>query len=237
MMKVILLILSPILFLGQLIGKEPTQETAKKEPTSLFNGKDFSGWTAENPHSSAKFKNNPEKLAEHLKKEAEIFPKHWQINDGVIFNDCHGPYLKTTKDYGDIELELKFRLHKKSDSGIYLRGNPQIQIWDTRKEAGYHKHGADKGSGGLWNNKRTGDGRHPLVHADKPIGEWNHIKIRQIGAVTTVWLNGQLVVDKAVMENFWERRKPLPAKGPIYLQTHGAPIEWRDITILELKNE
>ena len=203
------------------------------EVVSLFNGTDFTGWTAEDPHKRANLKKkNPEKLDAYIAREAKDFPKHWQVKDGVIYNDGFGPYLKTEKEYGDIELELQFKLHPKSDSGIYLRGCPQVQLWDTREEAGYHKHGADKGSGGLWNNRRAG--RNPLVHADKPIGEWNHIRIRQVGDITSVWLNDQLVVDKAPMENYWNRKAPFPEKGHIYLQTHGAPIEWKDIKIKEL---
>jgi hypothetical protein len=65
--------------------------------------------------------------------------------------------------------------------------------------------------------------------ADKPFGEWNSFRIRQIGDKTWVWLNGKPVVDGAVMENYWDKTKPLPAKGPIMLQTHGGEIRWRNI--------
>ncbi|NIP98065.1 MAG: DUF1080 domain-containing protein, partial [Akkermansiaceae bacterium] len=64
-----------------------------------------------------------------------------------------------------------------SDSGIYLRGTPQVQIWDTTEAAGHWRHGAHKGSGGLWNNGAGAPGRDPLVHADHPPGEWNRMRI------------------------------------------------------------
>ena len=70
--------------------------------------------------------------------------------------------------------------------------------------------------------------------ADRPFGEWNQMRIRQIGDKTTVWLNDKLVVDNAVMENYWDRSKPLPVRGPIMLQTHGGEIRWRNIFVKDL---
>ncbi|MGB2429461.1 MAG: 3-keto-disaccharide hydrolase [Akkermansiaceae bacterium] len=201
--------------------------------TSLFNGKDFNGWRAENPHDYVKLK-DAKKIAAKRAEDLKVFPTHWQVKDGVIHNDGHGPYLCTIKDYGDVEFHVDFLLDPNSDSGIYLRGTPQVQIWDTREEAGKWRYGADKGSGGLWNNKGPGTGKHPLVHADKPIGEWNHLRIRQIGSCTWVWLNDKLVVDRAHMQNFWNRKRPLDKAGPIILQTHGAPVQWRNIFVREI---
>mgnify|MGYP006192395349 CR=1 FL=1 len=57
-----------------------------------------------------------------------------------------------------------------ADSGIYLRGTPQVQIWDFTKEGGKWNLGADKGSGGLWNNSPGTAGKDPAVLADKPFG-------------------------------------------------------------------
>jgi hypothetical protein len=75
------------------------------------------------------------------------------------------------------------------------------------------------------------------VLADKPFGEWNSFRIRQIGARTWVWLNGKLVVDGNIMENYADRTKPLPAKGPIMLQTHGGEIRWRNLFVHEIGAE
>jgi hypothetical protein len=74
----------------------------------------------------------------------------------------------------------------------------------------------------------------PLEHADKPFGEWNKFRIIQVGSRTSVWLNDKLVVDKAVMENYWDRKQPLFSKGPIQLQTHGGEIRWRNIFVREI---
>ncbi len=111
-----------------------------------------------------------------------------------------------------------------------------MQIWDYTEEAKFNI-GADKGSGGLWNNSAGAAGKDPSELADKPFGEWNSFRIRQIGARTSVWLNGKHVVDNAIMENYFDRESPLFAKGPICLQTHGGEIRWRNIYLREIPAE
>jgi hypothetical protein len=152
-------------------------------------------------------------------------------------NDGDGPYLTTDKEYGDIELLIDYKTVPKADSGIYLRGTPQVQIWDSTPEGGKKDLGADKGSGGLWNNSLGAPGKDPLVLADRPFGEWNHLRIIQVGARTTVYLNDKLVVDHAIMENFWDRSQPLFPKGVIQLQTHGGEIQWKGIFLREIPAE
>jgi hypothetical protein len=161
---------------------------------------------------------------------------HWTINDGVLVNDGNGVYLTTNAEYGDIELFIDYKTVAKADSGIYLRGTPQVQIWDSTEEAKFNI-GANKGSGGLWNNSAGAPGKDPLVLADKPFGEWNTLRMVQIGARTSVWLNGKHVVDNAIMENFWDRASPLFAKGVIQLQTHGGEIQWRNLFVREVGAE
>ena len=141
--------------------------------------------------------------------------KHWRVEGGEIISDGHGVYLTTDKDYGDFELRLEWKMMAPhGDSGVYLRGSPQVQIWDP---ANPHekKNGADKGSGGLWNNNADNPGRFPLVKADRPIGEWNSMTIRMVGPKVTVHINDKLVVDNAVLDNFWDRGSPIfpPARS------------------------
>lgn len=200
---------------------------------AIFNGKDLTGWYGLNPHNSAKLKG--EQKEANLKQQRADFSRHWRIENGELVNDGTGPYATTEAEFGDIEFRIEYKTVAKADSGIYLRGTPQVQIWDwnqvfdpknpTRKP--------HLGSGGLFNNTPGAPGRDPLVLADKPFGEWNQFRIRQIGARTWVWLNDKLVVDGAAMENYWDRSKPLPAKGPIMLQTHGGEIRWRNLFVRE----
>jgi hypothetical protein len=141
--------------------------------------------------------------------------------------------MTTNKDYGDFELYVSWKLIPRGDSGVYLKATPQVQIWDTT-EKDYFKMGADKGSGGLWNNAPGSPGKDPLVHADKPIGEWNTFRIIQVGARTTVYLNGKLVVDHAPLQNYFDKTAPLFPKGPVQLQTHGNEVRWKNIYIREI---
>lgn len=202
---------------------------------ALFNGKDLSGWHGLNPHSVAKLKG--EKKAAMLEKMRDDFSNHWYVENGELVNKGTGPYATTDQEFGNIELLIEYKTVPKADSGIYLRGTPQVQIWDTTKEGGKWDRNADKGSGGLFNNSKGKPGQLPLVHADRPFGEWNKFRIKQIGDKTWVWLNDKLVVDGAVMENYWDRSKPLMDKGPIMLQTHGGEIRWRNIFVRNIDEE
>lgn len=210
--------------------------------TALFNGKDLKGWWGLKTEDPEKWMAlSPEKLEEKRKASLVDVHKHWKVEDGILINDGKGLYLSTLKNYSDFVLMLEYKTVAGADSGIYLRGVPQVQIWDTRKEAGKWKLGADKGSGGLWNNGKAGaPGRDPLVHADKPLGQWNSFHITMRGTLVTVRLNDKLVVDQAPLINYWDRktpiekRKPLIKKGPIQLQTHGGEISWRNIYLKEL---
>jgi hypothetical protein len=203
--------------------------------TALFNGKDFTGW-----HGMPTF--DPYRLAAMPGNEALVLGakwmddihKHWRVENGEVVNDGHGVYLTTDKDYGDIELLIDYKMYPKGDSGIYLRATPQVQIWDYTKEGGKWNLGADKGSGGLWNNSPGAPGKDPLVLADKPFGQWNHFRILMLGERVTVYLNDKLVVNNARLENYFNRKLPLMRKGPIQLQTHGSEIRWRNLFVREI---
>lgn len=202
---------------------------------AIFNGKDLTGWHGLDPHRVAKLEGDKKSAA--LQAMRDDFAKHWRVENGELVNVGTGPYATTDVDFGDIELLIEYKTVAHADSGIYLRGTPQVQIWDINQPDDPKR--PDRrprlGSGGLFNNTPNAPGRDPLVLADKPFGEWNAFRIRQIGTRTWVWLNDKLVVDSAVMENFWDRTQPLPARGPIMLQTHGGEIRWRNIFIREIE--
>lgn len=203
---------------------------------ALFNGRDLSGWTAletQDPRvTSALSGEEKQKL---LAAGDAAMKKFWRVEDGVIVNDGEGPFLTTLEDFGDFELWIDYKTVAQADSGIYLKATPQVQIWDFTEAGGKWNIGADKGSGGLWNNSPGAPGKDPLVLADKPFGEWNRFRIRQVGSRTSIWLNDKLVVNHAVMENYWgERKLPLVAKGPIQLQTHGGQICWKNVFVREI---
>jgi hypothetical protein len=162
--------------------------------TALFNGKDLTGW-----------------------KNAE---PGWKAVDGVIHFDGakDAKNLATAKSYKNFELYADWKIDKGGDSGIYLRGKPQVQIWDNKE-----------GSGGLYNNPPK-SGQKPLLVADKKPGEWNTMYVKMVGAKVTVVLNGKIVVDNAI---FLEGK--IPEEGPIELQVHGNPLWFKNVYIHELK--
>lgn len=201
---------------------------------AIFNGKDLTGWRGGDTFDHRKWIALPE--AERAAKDAEWtadMRKHWSVENDELVNDGHGKYATTVKDYGDFELLLEYKTVPLADSGIYLRGCPQVQIWDHTNEKEF-KNGADKGSGGLWNNNPGAPGKDPLVMADRPFGEWNKFRILMVGSRVSVWLNDKLVVDHANLDNYYDRKVPVPAKGPIELQTHGGEIRWRNIFLREI---
>lgn len=194
----------------------------------MFNGRNLTGWQGlvGNPVTRAKM--SP---AERAKLQAEANKKmleNWSVKDGCIWFSGSGDNLCSIKEYGDFELLVDWLITRKGDSGIYLRGSPQVQIWDTSRV----EVGAQVGSGGLYNNQKNPS--KPLVVADNPVGEWNTFRIVMIGEKVSVWLNGILVVDNVVLENYWDRSIPIFPKGSIELQAHGTDLAFRDIYVREI---
>jgi len=124
---------------------------ARKPPpgfSPLFNGTDLTGW-----------------------KKAGKQAASWKVEDGLLhYTGKGGQNLITEKNFKDFELWVDWKITKGGDSGIYLRGQPQVQIWDNKE-----------GSGGLWNNPAKSPGKEPLVVADRKPGEWNTFYIKMVG--------------------------------------------------------
>ena len=202
--------------------------------TALFNGQNLDGWKGHTTMAE-RAKLSPEKLAELQKQRTKTAMDHWKVVDGAIHCDGKGGVsLVTAKDYGNFELMLDWKIEKNGDSGIYLRGQPQVQIWDSENTPGARGVDKNSGSGGLWNNPANDKAKIPLKKADKPVGEWNTFHITVIDERVTVKLNGVLVVDRGTLMNFWDRGKPVPEAGPVELQFHGDPLWFKNIYIKEL---
>ncbi|XZE52758.1 3-keto-disaccharide hydrolase [Planctomycetaceae bacterium SH139] len=215
------------------LAASPARPAVANDFVDLFDGETLNGWHGRQTMAPGKY---AETTAEQREKWQQETAAHWQAKDGAIVNDGQGPYLTTDQDYGDYELFIDYKTVAGADSGIYLREVPQVQIWDYTDEKKFGI-GADKGSGGLWNNAPGAKGKDPLVLADKPFGEWNTMRILQVGEMVSVWLNDKMVVDHARMANYWDRDSPFPARGPIQLQTHGGEISWKNIRIREIPSD
>ncbi len=215
----------------------PTAGTPDNTPpagfTAAFNGKDLSGWKGlldpkkklDNPINRAKL--SPDELKAAQAEADENMRANWRVENGTLVFSGKGRSLATDKPYADFEMWVDWKIEEKGDSGIYVRGTPQIQIWDTNL-----KNGAHVGSGGLFNNQKNP--AIPLKKADKPVGQWNTFFIRMVGDKVTVYLNGELVTDNVVLENYWDRTQPIFPKEQIELQNHGNTLYFKNIYLREL---
>ena len=201
----------------------PNDNTPPPGFTALFNGKDLAGWQGLVALPQRK-KLTPEQYAAKVQEATAKAKEHWIVKDGILTYDGKNNNLQTAKDVGNFELWVDWKIGKKGDSGLYLRGNPQVQIWDN-----------PEGSGGLYNNQKNP--RKPLLVADNPVGQWNRFRVLMKGDRVTVYLNGKLVVDNTPLENYWERGQPLPSRGPIELQHHGDRLWFKNIYLRELPDE
>lgn len=217
-----------------LTGSFSYSEDAKKVDNTppegfvaLFNGKDLTNWKGLVADPKKRAAMTPEELAKAQVAADEKMKAHWAVKDGVIVFDGKGDNLCTGKDYGDFDLWVDWKIESKGDSGIYLRGTPQVQIWDPGLSVGNAV-----GSGGLYNNQKNPS--KPSKVADKKVGEWNTFHIVMIGEKVTVHLNGELVVENVTLENYWERDKPIYATGAIELQNHGNTLYFKNIYVKDL---
>lgn len=204
----------------------------EKGYVNLFNGKDLSGWKGlvDNPISRAKM--SADQLKQKQEKADDIMRANWKVEDGLLVYEGHSfDNLCSEKAYGDFEMTVDWKLDpngEEPDAGVYLRGTPQVQIWDIRRT----NVGAQVGSGGLYNNQQHRS--TPTSVEDNKLGEWNTFYIRMVGDKVTVKLNGVTVVDNVVLENYWDRKQPIFPREQIEMQAHGSKVFFRDIFLKEL---
>src|SRR5690606_22014224 len=190
-----------------------------------------SGWKGLVGNPISRRKMSAEELAAAQKKADSLMVTGWKVEDGLLIFTGKGDNIATVKEYGDFEMWVDWKITKDGDAGIYLRGTPQVQIWDTARV----NVGAQVGSGGLYNNQKNPSA--PLVLADNAVGEWNTFRIIMKGDKVTVYLNGVLVVDNVTLENFWDRSQPIFPREQIELQAHGTYVAYRNIFIKSLDED
>ena len=155
---------------------------------------------------------------------------HWSIQDGVVRFDGRGKEifnLATKRTFKNFTLSLEWRITPKGDSGILLRGIPQVQIWDHTQGKGLKI-----GSGGLYNNVKYP--KDPISIEDNPVGQWNRMVVTMIKDRVTVTLNGRIVTNDVRMENYPDHRQPIPIEGPIVLQAFDSVVDFRKLYVHEL---
>lgn len=173
----------------------------------------------------------------------------WQAVDGVM--KVRGGDIQTKEEFGDFQLHVEFKVplvesaklgsQGRGNSGVYLQGRYEIQVLDSY---GVESPGSGQ-CGGLYNQAA------PLVNACKPPREWQSYdivfrsaRVDNAGAITekpraTVFQNGILIHNNQQI-NGPTHNKNAPdsgAPGPIILQDHGHPVEYRNIWIRKLPAE
>ena len=187
----------------------------------LIDGQTLAGWQGLVRNVKAGADMSDEQLAAAQQAANKQMADHWTVKDGVIHFDGQGESIATIDDYGDFELRVDWKIDAGGDSGIYLRGTPQVQIWDPAQWP--------EGSGGLSNNANNPS--KPTVRADQPVGFWNNFHITMMGQRVSVRLNDVLVVDNVALENYWDRTVAVYPTGPIELQAHGGALEFKNVFV------
>jgi len=181
------------------------QIVTSAQTTSIFNGKDLSGWTI-------------------------YGTEKWYVEDGLLVCES-GPdqeygYLGTEKEYSDFELTLEFKQGADGNSGVFFRSSIE-----GTKITGWQAEVAPPGSntGGIYESYGRGWLIKPDPEKDKflKFGEWNTMKVRVVGDLVETWLNGNKMIT-------FEDEKIGKAKGIIALQIHsggGIKVQWRNLNI------
>ena len=205
-------------------SREPVPNMPPEEFTPLFNGRNLHGWKGWITDPIIQTHIIPEEQIKIQMLADENMVKHWSVSEGTIISDGYGQNLCTIKKYDDFELRIDWKIERGGDSGIFLRGSLEIQICDPEL--------SQEGSGGLIINKHRLNMPHPP--ADNPMGEWNTFKIIIIDDKVTVYLNGKLVVDNLIFENYKEPDRPIYSTGQIELQARDTTVTFRNIFIREI---
>jgi hypothetical protein len=184
------------------------------EPMPLFNGHDLTGW----------------KLVETNAING------WGARDGILFNDAPqkegGPRLqygnlRTVVEFEDFMLHAETRVPKDGNSGIYIRGIDEVQVYDT-----YGKPLDSHNMGAIYSRIK------PTASAEKPAGEWQTLDITYVDRHATVVLNGVKIIDNQPVFGptggaLWPE---VDRPGPIYLQGDHTSIEYRNIILRRVVN-
>jgi len=176
--------------------------------TSLFNGKDLSGWKA-------------------------YGTEKWYVEDGLLICES-GPdaaygYLATEKHYKNFELNLEFKQEADGNSGVFIRSTIE-----GVKVSGWQVEVAPKGkhTGGVYESYGRGWLIKPEAAKEEVLkeGEWNQMKIVVNGDTITSYLNGieMITITDAIIGK---------GDGSVALQIHdggGIKVKWKNIQIKEL---
>jgi len=173
--------------------------------------------------------------------------------EGVIVNGLKQKSTDpvTEREFGDVQLHVEFCIPKHSNSGVYLMGRYEIQVYDSYGVEKDKYPGIECGGiYGRWINGTNVEGHSPNVNASKPPGEWqsfditfraprfneNGKKITNAKMVKIVH-NGTVIHENVELTGptrgaMADNEKPT---GPLRLQGDHGPVAFRNITAKEIK--
>jgi hypothetical protein len=236
-----------LLLAAFVLGVGPASTRAADGAVVLFNGKDLTGWR------------KPTGTWTVVKGVAldPANPESFVITagQGVMLNstNAHTVNLVTEPEFGDMQAHVEFCITKHSNSGVYLMGRYEVQVYDS--------YGVEKDKypgiecGGIyprWINEQNIEGHSPSVNASKPPGEWQSFDItfraprfdaegKKVAnaRVVKVLHNGRVIHENVELNGptrsaMSQTEKPV---GPILLQGDHGPVAYRNLWVkaLDLK--
>jgi hypothetical protein len=234
----------PNLYHAERTGDPPFRYESGWRP--LLNGKDLSGWRAQTPDRPQWFTTrsvNWSRVFGPKRLIAKPMPGDRMVNSA----DGNASNLVTEEQFGSFELYLEFMLPSGSNSGIYLHGLYEVQIFDSY---GFNGPLTVGDCGGVYERERVGGGSPPARNAARPPGEWQSLRIwfqaPRVDAAGTVTQHAKILRvmlnDVPVQENVTLTGPTLAhmkireaARNPIMIQGDHGPVAFRDIYIKEFE--
>jgi hypothetical protein len=209
----------------------------------LLNGRDTSGWHADGGGAHEWF------ATRSVNWKRVFNPKLLDTNHAAGDRLVNGKTGKTTdlisnEKFGDFELYLEFLIPRGSNSGVFLHGLYEIQIFDSFGYSGPLMVGD---CGGIYAQPDGHGGSPPLVNAARPPGEWQSFTIwfraPRFDASGTKTANAR-VLRVLLNDTLVQREYELPGptgshKGefgeapmnPLMLQGDHGPVAFRNVYI------
>jgi 3-keto-disaccharide hydrolase len=168
----------------------------------------------------------------------EMGQQDWHADDGILWTEGKGGWLRSDQPYTDFALRLEYRLTKGAVTGIFLRsaeqGDPtftglKISLLDDAGQlTDLHSTGAIYGA------------VIPLYSVGRKAGEWNQVEISCIGRHLTVYLNGNRIhkIDFDDPAFVFSEKRPLsrvPNQGYIGLESHTNRVDFRSLRLQVIK--
>lgn len=175
---------------------------------ALFNGRDLAGWKLRNPNGTPS----------------------WSVANGELINTVnpgqHGTDLVTEEKFWNFTVRYEYKIPPGANSGFYLRGRHEIQIFDDYAKG----KPTINGNGSIYNHTA------PAKFASRPAGEWNTAEATIIGNKISVTLNGEKIHDNVECNKATgsEIDNKVTEPGPIFLQGDHGSVTFRNIRIKTL---